>query len=104
MIDLPVKKRVFLHLSGGADSALLLYLLADKIQKENLDIQIDCFMIYDKIEMKLQCEMLIDYFDDLFPTVRFRLISKYFERNGNNKASEIYRLKLEVLESYDMPE
>ncbi len=102
--ELPVKKRVFLHLSGGADSALLLYLLADKIKKENLDAQIDCFMIYDKIEMKLQCEILVDYLTDLFPTVKFRLISKYFERNGNNKASEIYRLKLEVLESYDMPE
>ena len=104
MIELPIKKRVFLHFSGGADSSLLLYLLANKIQKVNPDVQIDCFMVYDKIEMKLQCEIVIDYLSELFPDVSFRLISKSFKRNGNNKASEIYRLKLEFLKDYDMPE
>ena len=58
-------------LSGGSDTALLLYLLAKEIQERNLNFSILPYTFLDKPDRNIVAQMIIDEVKSNFPKVSF---------------------------------
>lgn len=96
-IIIPIKKRIFIHTSGGADSSLILYLTAKKIQGQS--IPIDCFGLYVTKDLEKGINTVIDYVAKKFPNVQFNRLIQPFE-DENNKANELWKQKLEIIDTF----
>ena len=61
-----------MKLSGGADTALLLYLVAKEISERNLKFDILPYTFNDKPDRFIVAQMIVNEIKTVFPTVRFK--------------------------------
>ena len=61
-----------MKLSGGADTALLLYLFAKEISERNLKFNILPYTFNDKPDRFIVAQMILNEIKTVFPTVRFK--------------------------------
>lgn len=94
-IVIPIKKRIFIHVSGGADSSLLLYLTAKKVQGQS--IVIDCFGLHKSGWMRRGINNIINYVARKFPDVTFNKILKPYL---HNVSAEMWKHKIEIINNF----
>jgi hypothetical protein len=97
-VIIPIKKRIFVHTSGGADSSLILYLVAKKLQEQSKQsIPIDCLGLYKTEWMKNGINNVIDYVAKKFPNLQFNKILRPYVRGAG---AEIWKHKLEIIDNF----
>tara|TARA_Y100000004_G_C8950116_1_gene428065 strand:+ start:929 stop:1588 length:660 start_codon:yes stop_codon:yes gene_type:complete len=101
-VIIPIKKRIFVHISGGADSSLILYLTAKKLQEQSMQsIPIDCFGLYKMEPMKRGINNIIDYVARKFPNLQFNKILRTLKPNSvASVGTQLWEHKLKIIDNF----
>ena len=96
-IEVPVKtENVIIRLSGGADSALLLYMICDEYQKVNKPLSVWPITVIHGVRnwQSYHAQQVLDYMMDKFPSVNWMThqVRKCMDPGGkpNNKNANNY--------------
>jgi hypothetical protein len=97
-IDLKDYTGLGMYLSGGLDSATLLYCLGEYVTKENIDLKIYAITVPNKNDPTCGhfASLVIQFVNRRFPKLQIEHVVKSISRGGGFKAKEGFKVVLQL--------